>query len=96
MIGPQLILWSFLIVLPISAFVWSFLLVYPWHHFRRYVIGHVMAVFMYCLLARFFGSYEADPDSTRAAFWLVVAGYSHCLLGTFAAFVIRKKYLHYV
>lgn len=96
MIGPQIILWSFLIVLPISAFVWSFLLVYPWRHFRRYVLSHIAAVFIYFLLIRLLVHPETELESERFAFWLIVAGYNQCLLGTLAAFFIRKKYLRYV
>ncbi|WP_041258271.1 hypothetical protein [Fibrella aestuarina] len=92
MIGPQLILWSFLIVLPISAFVWSFLLVYPWRYFRQYLIGHLAMIISYYLLICFLRSPESDPDGDRTILRLVMAGYSHCLLGTLAAFFIRKKY----
>lgn len=96
MIGPQIILWSFLVVLPVSTFVWSFLLVYPWRYFRQYVVGHIAAVLGYYLLIRLLFRSEATLDDMRPGVWLVIAGYSHCLLGTIAAFIIRKKKLHYV
>lgn len=92
MISPQIILWSFLIVLPISAFVWSFLLVYPWRYFKQYIIGHIATVFVYFLLIRLLVHPENELESDRFALWLIVAGYGHCLVGTLAAFFIRKKY----
>lgn len=94
MTGPQLICWLFLITLPVSTFVWSFLLVYRWHYFRRYLLSHAVILLVYPVLIHYL--YRGEQDEFSGPFLTAFVGYSHCLLGTAAAFFIRKKYLRYV